>query len=76
MLVSMGKMDADVFTGKDPWDIAAQALAVVEAGGRATTLSGERLIITENMDGSIVSNGHIHDELVDIVKASRETKKR
>ena len=73
MLVAMGKMDADMFTGNQPWDIAAQALAVTEAGGRATTMNGDKVRITESIDGLIVSNGLIHDKLVDIVQLSRKT---
>ena len=42
-----------------PWDIAALQVIVEEAGGRATTLAGERSIYA----GSLVSsNGLLHDE--------------
>lgn len=75
MLVTMGKIEADLFTGQDPWDIAAQAIAVREAGGMVTTLSGERLAIAEKMEGSIMSNGYIHDNIVELVQASLIRKK-
>jgi histidinol-phosphatase len=42
-----------------PWDIAALQIVVEEAGGRATSLGGERTIYA----GSLVSsNGLLHDE--------------
>lgn len=71
MLVAMGRIDADIFTGNRPWDIAAQALAVSEAGGLATTLSGHKLQIEESINGLIVSNGLIHDKLVEVVQLSQ-----
>lgn len=74
MLVAMGKLDADIFTGRDPWDIAAQALAIREAGGRTSTLTGDDLVITESMSGSIMSNGHIHDTLLELIQTSLENK--
>jgi fructose-1,6-bisphosphatase/inositol monophosphatase family enzyme len=72
MLVSMGKMDADIFTGDKLWDVAAQSLIVSEAGGRATTLSGDDIVAQEVVDGLIISNGYIHDEILEIVQASRK----
>lgn len=45
-----------------PWDLAAGALLVTEAGGRVTDLSGAAL---DFRDGWLVaSNGLVHDELV------------
>lgn len=42
-----------------PWDIAPLQIIVEEAGGRATTVAGERSIYT----GSLIStNGLLHDE--------------
>lgn len=45
-----------------PWDLAAGALLVTEAGGRVTDLDGGRC---DFRDGWMVaSNGRVHDELV------------
>lgn len=71
MLVSIGNVDADIFTGNNLWDIAPQTLAVTEAGGCATTLSGNPIPATEAVAGLIISNRYIHDQIVDIVQASR-----
>ncbi len=49
-----------------PWDIAALQVIVEEAGGRATTLAGERSIYA----GSLVSsNGLLHDEALALLSA-------
>ena len=71
MLVSMGKMDADIFTGNKIWDIAPQSLAVTEAGGQATTLNGDAVVPEETIDGLILSNGLLHDQILEIVQSSR-----
>ena len=71
MLVSIGNVDADIFTGNNLWDIAPQTLAVTEAGGCATTLSGNPIPATEAVACLIISNRDIHDQIVDIVQASR-----
>lgn len=71
MLVSMGKIDGDIFTGNKIWDVAPQSLAVTEAGGKATTLDGLEIVPEEIINGLVVSNGHLHDQILDIIKASR-----
>jgi len=50
-----------------PWDIAAVQVVVEEAGGRATTLSGERSIY----GGSLVtSNGPLHQAILDTLTST------
>ena len=50
-----------------PWDIAAVQVIVEEAGGRATTLDGERSIY----GGSLVtSNGPMHQAVLDLLTVS------
>ena len=45
-----------------PWDLAAGAVIVTEAGGRVSSLAGGRFVAQE---GEIVAtNGRIHDELL------------
>lgn len=70
MLVSMGKIDADIFTGDKIWDVAPQSLAVTEAGGKATTLDGAEITPEETINGLVISNGHLHDQILGIIKAS------
>ncbi len=61
MLVAEGAAEAMMETGAHPWDWAAPLVIVEEAGGRFTTMSGERTI-----DGAsaVASNGLIHEELL------------
>ena len=70
MLTAMGKLDADIFTGSSPWDVAAQSLAITEAGGRVSTLAGDELIIADHIDGSIMTNARLHEIIVDVVRRS------
>lgn len=48
-------------------DIAASQVIVEEAGGKVTDLTGKRYDYTAPFRGTIVSNGIIHDELVNVV---------
>jgi histidinol-phosphatase len=68
MLVAEGAAEAMVETGAHPWDWAAPLVIVEEAGGRFTTVSGERAI-----DGgsAVGSNGLIHDELLRRLSSGR-----
>jgi histidinol-phosphatase len=58
MLVAEGAGEVAVDPGVHVWDVAAVQVIVEEAGGRATTLSGER-----NMFGGslVTSNGLVHE---------------
>ena len=61
MLVAEGAAEAMIETGAHPWDWAAPLVIVEEAGGRFTTVAGERAI-----DGgsAVATNGVVHDELL------------
>jgi myo-inositol-1(or 4)-monophosphatase len=52
-----------------PWDTAAGALIVEEAGGRVSDFSGNPFSIwgTE----TLASNGAVHDEMVDVMRQMR-----
>lgn len=68
MLVAEGAAEAMMETGAHPWDWAAPLLIVEEAGGRFTTVGGDRAI-----DGAsgVASNGLIHDDLLRRLRLSR-----
>jgi 3'(2'), 5'-bisphosphate nucleotidase len=56
------------------WDVAAGALVIEEAGGRVTDLRGEPLDLTADREltrnnGSLVSNGHLHEAVLSAVTA-------
>lgn len=61
VLVAEGAAEAMIETGAHPWDWAAPLVIVEEAGGRFSTITGERAI-----DGAsaVATNGLIHDDLL------------
>ena len=67
MLVAAGLFDAAIFTKNTPWDAAAGALLVAEAGGIATDVTGSAQRYDGAISGLIVSNGRIHDEVRQVV---------
>jgi histidinol-phosphatase len=68
MLVAEGAGEIAVDPVMHPWDIAALQVIVEEAGGRATTLAGERTI----SGGSLVtSNGLLHQVALDALNDTR-----
>jgi len=70
VLLAQGLSDGTIWLGScHPWDVAAVKLIVEEAGGKFTDLSGgEQRFDDELVDGAIMSNGIIHDDIVDIIK--------
>lgn len=61
--VACGRLSAYMQWQLSPWDYAAGALLVAEAGGRVSRTDGTPLEITQK--GSLlVSNGRIHDAIV------------
>lgn len=65
MLVAEGAIEAAMDVRSKPWDLAPSFLVVEEAGGRSTTLSGERSIYQGNL---ISSNGILHDEILSLLR--------
>lgn len=65
--ILLGRSDAMVDPGVQPYDICAPAVLIREAGGRFSALNGEETIYG---GGAIASNGVIHDELVAALAAS------
>lgn len=63
--VAQGLADGLIITGTKPWDCAAGAVLVREAGGRVTNFKGEDW--TPKDDMIIASNGLIHDGLLGLV---------
>jgi myo-inositol-1(or 4)-monophosphatase len=63
--VAAGRYEAFYEAGLKPWDIAAGWLLVEEAGGRVTNILGERLRFGDIV---LASNGHVHQELVDLLR--------
>ncbi|MSR88007.1 MAG: inositol monophosphatase [Candidatus Zambryskibacteria bacterium] len=72
-LVGSGEYDASIFPGRHSLETPAMQLIVEEAGGRATDIHGNTLHYGPKgeTDGHIISNGLIHDQLVEIVHLCR-----
>jgi fructose-1,6-bisphosphatase/inositol monophosphatase family enzyme len=67
-LVADGFIDGHVFPGRSAHDIAAAKVIVEAAGGKVTDLNGEEQRYDGAIYGAIISNGRIHDELVEHMK--------
>jgi myo-inositol-1(or 4)-monophosphatase len=65
---AMGRFDAFWEFDLAPWDMAAGALLVREAGGRITAIEGSNFVLD---GGSVIaSNGRIHDELATLLQSA------
>jgi myo-inositol-1(or 4)-monophosphatase len=67
--VAAGRFDGFWELGLGPWDVAAGALLVEEAGGRVTDLRGDAVDI--DRPRVVASNGRIHDEILAVLKEIR-----
>jgi len=68
--VAAGRMDAFWEQHLKPWDMAAGALMLAEAGGRLTALDGGPFDVRKEQ--LMASNGVIHDALLDVVRRWRQ----
>ncbi len=65
-LVAEGAAEAMIETGMHSWDLAAPLVLVEEAGGRLTSVDGER---SPGIASCVASNGLLHDELLGRLRA-------
>lgn len=68
--VACGRFDAYVEGFIYPWDVAAGAIILKQAGGMITDNSGGMKWMTGQE--VVATNGHIHAELLDVVKCCAE----
>jgi histidinol-phosphatase len=61
MLVAGGSAEVMIERGLGPWDIAAPAIVVEEAGGRLTDFAGRRSLLRGE---ALASNGALHAEVL------------
>lgn len=69
--VANGKYSGAVFYAKAGHDTASLKIITEEAGGKVTDLNGEERRYDEDGMGCIVSNGALHDELLDVVQVGK-----
>lgn len=70
-LVATGELCASVFPGTFPWDVAAVKILVEEAGGRVTDIHGNDQRYDRAINGAIISNGKVHDQLLSLMVSSQ-----
>jgi histidinol-phosphatase len=61
-LLAEGAAEAMIEVELSPWDAAAPAVVIEEAGGRVTDLQGQRRIDSGSF---ITTNGHLHDVILE-----------
>lgn len=66
-LVAKGELAGSIFGVRKPEDIAALKIIVEEAGGKVTDLKGDDQPYNQNINGAIVSNGLIHQKLIEVI---------
>ena len=72
--VAAGRFDGFWEEHLKPWDVAAGALVVTEAGGRITGMDGGAF---DARAGHLVaSNGPVHDAMLDVIRDSRAGRSR
>jgi myo-inositol-1(or 4)-monophosphatase len=72
--VAAGRMDGFWESDLKPWDIAAGALIVAEAGGRVSNLAGGPFA---SRGGDILAtNGRLHGAMVEVIQRQRAERKR
>ncbi|MBP7690688.1 MAG: inositol monophosphatase [Anaerolineales bacterium] len=64
--VAAGRVDGYWELGTKPWDIAAGALLVREAGGRVTTTSGSEVMWDQPT--VLMTNGHLHAAMLRVLR--------
>ncbi len=69
MLVAEGAGEIAIDPAMHPWDIAALQVIVEEAGGRATSLEGERSIYAASL---VTSNGANHEVILEMLSDPTE----
>jgi histidinol-phosphatase len=68
MLVASGRAELIIEPTLSVWDVAATSLVVSEAGGRFSDLDGKPSIRSNN---AVVSNGHLHDPALKLIRELR-----
>lgn len=77
VMVASGRMEAMIFGGTEGKnvDIAAVKVIVEESGGKVTDLNGKEQRYDGAINGAIVSNGMVHDEIVQYMQQQYEKEK-
>ena len=76
--VASGEFTLAIFPGTlhKNCDIAAAKVIVEEAGGKVTDLFGNEQRYDENINGAIISNGIVHNKVIEIIKKYLDNKRK
>jgi myo-inositol-1(or 4)-monophosphatase len=72
--VAAGRFDGFWEQYLKPWDVAAGALIVTEAGGRITGMDGSPF--DPGASHLLASNGHVHDAMLTVIRELRDMRAR
>ena len=64
--IAAGRLEGYIVSGANSWDMAGGIVILEEAGGKVTNYKGEPY--TLDSFEWLASNGHLHDNFVDIYK--------
>ncbi len=70
MMVAAGQFAAHIHSGKHSHDVAATKVIIEEAGGKVTDLEGNEQRYDQPINGALISNGRVHNELLELIKAN------
>ena len=70
MCIASGDFSLAIFPGTKHknCDIAAVKVIVEEAGGKVTDLFGNEQRYDEDINGAVISNGKVHNEVIETIK--------
>jgi fructose-1,6-bisphosphatase/inositol monophosphatase family enzyme len=70
MCVANGDFNLAIFPGTrhKNCDIAAAKVIVEEAGGKVTDIFGEEQRYDQDINGAVISNGKVHEEVIDVLR--------
>jgi len=71
MMVASGDFVAAFFGFRKPEDLAAAKVIIEEAGGKVTDIDGNDQLYNRAINGALVSNGIVHDELLDLIRHAK-----
>ncbi len=72
--IASGHFGGAIFGWTSPWDAAAVKVLVEEAGGKTSDLDGNDQRYDRETNGFVVSNGLLHEELLEIVELVKKDK--
>jgi fructose-1,6-bisphosphatase/inositol monophosphatase family enzyme len=72
MLLAAGELDGIIFPHDTAHDVAAIKVIVEEAGGKVTDLDGKEQRYDRPINGCLISNGILHNNLLKIIKKHKK----